>query len=119
VRTNISARHGQLSAKTQEKVAEKVEKLSRFFERVTSIDVTINLERDDDPEVEITVSAEHADRFVGSERAGGFWPSIDGAVHKLEQQLRKHKEKIISSHRKPGAKRQVLPEEPTAGGEGA
>ena len=38
-------------------------------------------------------SAEHFHEMVSHERAAQLWRSIDGAVHKLEQQLRKHKEK--------------------------
>jgi putative sigma-54 modulation protein len=87
VQVIVSARHGQLSAATQEKVTEKVEKLRRFFDRITRIEVTVNLDNRESPSVEVCVSAEH-----------------DSVIHKLEQQLRKHKEKIQDGHRKPGRK---------------
>ncbi|MBC8355414.1 MAG: ribosome-associated translation inhibitor RaiA [Planctomycetes bacterium] len=99
----VSARHGQLSTATQEKVTEKVEKLRRFFDRITRIEVTVNLENREAPHVEVCVSAEHTSDFVASD-TGELSASIDSVVHKLEQQLRKHKEKIQDGHRKPGRK---------------
>ena len=99
----ISARHGQLSAATQERVTEKVEKLRRFLDRITRIEVTVNLENREVPNVEVCVSAEHASDFVASDR-GELSAALDSVIHKLEQQLRKHKEKIQDGHRKPGRK---------------
>jgi ribosomal subunit interface protein len=37
---------------------------------------------------------EHFHDLVSHETAPNLWRSIDGAVQKLEQQLRKHKEKV-------------------------
>ena len=54
----ISARHGQLSDATQEFIREKAEKLLRFFERLTLIEVTVDL-KNEMPAVEMLVSAEH------------------------------------------------------------
>ena len=68
VQVIVSARHGQLSAATQEKVTEKVEKLRRFFGRITRIEVTVNLENPDAPSVEACVSAEHTSDFYFDER---------------------------------------------------
>lgn len=99
----ISAKHGQLSAATQERVTEKVEKLRRFFDRITRIEVTVNLANREAPGVEVCVSAEHTSDFVASD-TGELSASLDSVIHKLEQQLRKHKEKIQDGHRKPGRK---------------
>jgi putative sigma-54 modulation protein len=117
VQVRISARHGHLSAATQDKITEKVTKLSRFFDRVTAIDVTVNLEHRESVEVEVRVSAEHTPVFVASERAGELFASLDGVVRKLEQQLRKHKEKIQAVHRQPGRKQIEVPLEPEADNE--
>jgi putative sigma-54 modulation protein len=103
VQVIVSARHGQLSAATKERVTEKVEKLRRFFDRITRIDVTVNLENRETPSVEVCVSAEHTSDFVATD-TGELSVSLDRVVHKLEQQLRKHKEKIQDGHRKPGRK---------------
>jgi len=114
VQISISTRHGHVSTATKEKISEKVKKLTRFFERLTAADVTIDLERSEEPSVEIRVSAEHADDFIAVADSGGFWASIDSAVHKLEQQLRKHKEKF-KTRRSSARKHQDDLAEPASG----
>lgn len=110
---SISARHGHLSEATQQKIEAKVEKLSRIFDRVMSIEVTVDLEHDETPGIDIRVSAEHKHDFVATERTSGLWASLDGAIHKIEQQLRKYKEKVQDRHRQSGgAKRQEIISEP-------
>ncbi len=110
---NISARHGHLSDATQEKARAKLEKLSRLFERLTSIQLTVDLADRDAPSVELTVSAEHKHDFVATEQNGDLMQSLDGAVHKLEQQLRKYKERV-QDHRGPGLRQAGAAVEPEA-----
>ena len=106
---SISARHGQLGTATQDKIKEKVEKVKRFFDRVSAIHVTVDFESHVAINVEVRVSAEHAADFVASESAGELFVGLDSVVHKLEQQLRKHKEKIKIGRRQPGRKQIELP----------
>ena len=49
----ISTRHGSISDATREKISEKVERLSRLFERLTSIEVMIDMERHEEPVVDL------------------------------------------------------------------
>jgi putative sigma-54 modulation protein len=104
VQVNISARHGQISEATKTKILAKVEKLNRLHGRLTQIDVTLDLAHSENPLVELQVSAEHKHDFVATEQAGELWASLDGALHKLEQQLRKYKEKTVDRHRSGAAK---------------
>lgn len=99
---SISARHGQLSEATREKIEAKVEKLPRLFERLSAIEVTVDLTDREAPIVDLRVSAEHKHDFVATEGAGELMASLDRAVHKMEQQLRKYKEKIQDHHRSSG-----------------
>jgi putative sigma-54 modulation protein len=115
VQISISARHGHVSAATQEKITEKVEKLRRYFDRVTAIEVMVDLEHREAVEIEIRVSVEHAPDFVASETAVELFVALDAVVHKLEQQLRKHKERIQTVHRQPGRKQIEVPLEPEPG----
>lgn len=98
---NISARHGELSAVTQEKITEKVQGLPRFFDRLTLIQVTVDLEHREKPSVELRVKAEHADDFIALDSDDNLLAALDSVVHKVEKQLRKHKEKV-TGHRIPG-----------------
>lgn len=93
MQTNVSARHGHLSPATQSKVSAKVDRLKRYFDGITALNVTIDLENPALPTVEIVASAEHFHEMVARESSAQLWRSVDGAVQKLEQQLRKHKEK--------------------------
>ena len=98
----ISTRNGNLSEETQAKIRAKLERLTRIFDQLTAIEVTIDLERRDEPNVDLRVSAEHRHDFASSIRSNDLLGSIDLAIHKLEQQLRKYKEKIQDRHRAPG-----------------
>ena len=98
----ISTRHGHVSEETQAKITAKVEKLTRFFERLTAIEVTVDLKRRDMPAVDLRVSAEHKHDFVASDRSGELMGSIDSVVEKMEHQLRKYKERVQDRHRGPG-----------------
>lgn len=91
---NISARHGHLSTASQQRISEKVEGIRRYFDRVSSILVTVDLEHADQPIVELVVSAEHHEDFVATDTADSLQTALDGAVHKVEMQLRKHKDKL-------------------------
>lgn len=112
---SISARHGHLSATTQTKITRKVDKLRKYFDRLTGIQVTVDLEHRDAVKVEVRISAEHAPEFVATETAGELFAALDAVVHKLEQQLRKHKERIQTGHRQPGRKQTEVPLEPESG----
>ncbi len=101
---NISTRHGHVSAATREKITEKLGKLPRLFERLTAAQVTIDLEREENRVVEIRLSAEHSEPFVATAESGDLLGLIDLAIHKLEKQLRKHKEKFIT--RRAGTRKQ-------------
>lgn len=108
---NISARHGHLSTQTQSLVTEKVQKVQKFHERITSIVVTCDLEHREKPSVEVQVVAEHAGEFVATDSNENLLAALDSTIHKIEQQLRKHKEKI-TDHRTPGAKHLPVEIEP-------
>ena len=102
---NISTRHGHLSEETQRRMKEKLEKLPRFLDRVTAIDFTVDLEHRDKPDVDLKVSAEPKHVFVAESRSLELMASLDDVIEKMEQQLRKHKEKGQDRHtRVPGHK---------------
>lgn len=99
VQIRISTRHGTLSEESRSRIKAKVEKLTRLFDRLTAIEVTVDLERRAEPSVDLRVSAEHKHDFVASNRSGELMGSIDQVIRKLEQQLRKYKQKIQDRHR--------------------
>lgn len=90
---NISARHGHLSAETQDKIREKLEKLRRLYDRVSAIEATVDLEHVESPSLELRLSVERNDDLIAAEASTSVMAALDGAIHKIEQQLRKHKDK--------------------------
>ena len=71
---DISTRHGHLSDASRQKIEEKIGKLTRLFDRLTSIHLTIDLEHEETPSVDLQVAAEHKHDFV----ATGPGRGIDG-----------------------------------------
>lgn len=104
----ISTRHGQLSEASQKKISAKVEKLSRIFERLTAIEVIIDLTDEASPRVDLKVAAEHKHDFVAHDQSDNLMGSVDTVVHRLEQQLRKYKEKVQERHRDKEPRRREI-----------
>ena len=96
---NLATRHGHLSEKTQNKISEKISKLTRFHDRLTTAEITVDLKDEECPKIEVQIAAKKAGRFLASEDAGQLMTALDSVVHKLEQQLRKHKERVTDRHR--------------------
>ena len=92
----ISTRHGNLQADTQERIKSKVEKLPRYYDRITGIDVTVDMSDHNNPSVEILVSAEGIDNVVASGSGSNVISSVDDVMHKIERQLKKSKQKMQS-----------------------
>lgn len=111
VQTTLTTRHGQLGEDTRTKLLAKTEKLPRHFDRLTSIELVIDLQDANKPNVELLVSAEHKHDFVAHDQSDNLLGSVEQVVQKMEQQLRKYKERTIDKHRDAAAKRHAS--EPT------
>jgi putative sigma-54 modulation protein len=109
VQISISTRHGQLTEETKQKLRSKAEKLDRFFERLTAIEIVVDLEVPQKPKVDLNVSAEHKHDFVAHEQHENLLSALEAAVQKVEQQLRKYKERVQERHRNPDARRVEAP----------
>lgn len=105
---NISCRHGHLSEETQQLMREKVERIRKFYDRLTSIVVTADMEHREKPKVELIVTAEHHSEFVATDIAETVLTALDSTIHKVEMQLKKHKEKL-TEHRVTSPKHIEIP----------
>src|SRR5262249_53938102 len=83
----------------QRRIREKAEKLLHLFERLTLIEVTVDLKDGILKEVEFVVQAEHRHDIVGHGANEELFAAVDQALHRLEQQLRRYKQKI-QDHRR-------------------
>lgn len=98
---SISTRHGHVSDKTQSAIREKFERLTRLYDRVSAVEFIIDLEHPDAPSMDLKVSAKKHD-FVATAQAADLSSCTDIVIEKMEQQLRKHKEKVQDRHRGTG-----------------
>jgi putative sigma-54 modulation protein len=101
VQISISTRHGHVSDKTQLAIREKFERLTRLYDRVSAVEFIIDLEHPDAPSVDLKVSAKKHE-FVATAQAADLASCTDVVIEKMEQQLRKHKEKVQDRHRGTG-----------------
>jgi putative sigma-54 modulation protein len=95
VEIKVTARHGELSDAIQEQMKSKAAKLPKFFDRTTGIQILADLEHSGNPKVEIIVSAEETKDFFASATGTNVIVALDSTISKIEQQLKKHKEKLI------------------------
>lgn len=94
----ITCRHGSVNGEVHEYISRKAEKLLNYFERVTLIQVTVDFGKDR-LGVEVLVDAEHKHNFVSHETGEEVRATFDTALHKMEQQIRRYKEKL-QDHRR-------------------
>lgn len=98
----VSTKNGEINQMVRDKIQQKVKKLTRFFDRMTGIEVLVDLESNQDPKVEVKVSAEETNDFFAADRGNNVISALESVVRKLETQLRKHKEKITGHRGKTG-----------------
>ena len=70
VQIQISTRHGHLSEESQARITAKAEKLLKIFDRLTAIEVIVDLTDSASPRVDLKVSAEHKHDFVSASPVG-------------------------------------------------
>ena len=96
----ISTRHGSVSEQTQAHLESKVEKLSRNFDTVTGIDILIDLANREKPNLSVTVKQKSGADALATIENTELLTAMDSALDKLEQQLRKAKEKKLTNIKK-------------------
>ena len=95
--TNITGRHIEVTEPIKAHIEKKVNKLKKYNNRMSEIDVIIETEGKG-CKVEIIVKADNHQPFVVHENDSDAYAALDLAVDKMERQLRKHKE-IVQNHK--------------------
>jgi len=109
VQIEISTRHGTLEPGQNRYLHEKAEKLVKYFERLMAVEVAVEHGKHS-WRVEIRASAEHKHDFFASEEGPTPEVAMDSCVHKVEEQLRRYKDKV--QHHKG----EIHKDEPLSGG---
>ena len=90
----ITGKHITITEAIRAYAEEKTSKLPRYYDGVNQVEVVVDSSHGANKmSVEIIARGEHSHVFVATETGESACPCIDGAVHKLEQQLRKRKAK--------------------------
>lgn len=110
----FAVRHGHISDETRQWITEKLNRLVRLYDRIASIEVIVELERRETPSVELRIRAKQ-NEFVATAQAEGLLASVDVVLEKMEQQLRKHKERLQDRHHRSSGREPVEPVPPSAG----
>ena len=90
----ISGKHVTITDAIRAHAEERTVKLPRYYDGISQVEVVVDSTHGTSKiSVEIIARGEHGNLFVATEAGSDAYPCIDGAVHKLEQQLRKKKAK--------------------------
>jgi putative sigma-54 modulation protein len=89
----ITGKHIEITDAIRNHAQDKVEKLPRYFDSISQVEVIVEGNEGGKQSVEIIVHAEHNDLLVAKETGDDTYACLDMAIHKLERQLKKAKEK--------------------------
>ena len=99
---NITGHQLDLTDSLKVHVNDKLSKLERHFDHITSIDVVLNVEKIRQ-QAEAVINAKGISIHANAE-SGNMYNSIDMLAQKLDAQVLKHKDKLSNHHKKEAAK---------------
>ena len=109
MQVEISTRHGTLERDQHEYLQTKAEKLLKYFSRLMSIEIAVK-QLKHSWQVEILISAEHKHDFVAVEEGPTPESAMDQCSQKVEQQLRRYKERVQGPKGEPSLGGSLVPE---------
>jgi len=89
----LTGKHLEITDAIREHVQNKTDKLPRYYNNISNIEVVIDGNEGGKQSVEVIVRGDGGDIFIGKEIGEDTYACIDIAVHKVERQLRRKKEK--------------------------
>jgi len=99
VKVLVQARHMEVTDALREHVETKVSKLPRFLQSLLSVEVILDREAANSV-VEVVATARRKSTFVATHREPDMYACIDHCLHKVAEQIRRHKDKV-RDHQKP------------------
>lgn len=92
---NISGHHLEVTDALRSYVSTKIPRLERHFDQIGSVNVTLTLDHDYQHKAEANLHVKGSDLFAHAAE-DNMYKAIDLLVDRLDRQLRKHKEKLVS-----------------------
>ena len=102
----VTFRHFESTDEIKKHVEEKLEKAKKYLTDPIEAHVILSVEKFR-TQCEITLSSPHFHATAISTTDEDLYSAIDVSVHKLEKQLRKHKE-IVTEHKQHLSKKEVF-----------
>lgn len=99
MKTDVAILHHEYPAHVREDVAEKLQQLSKFFERTVSIRAMLERQREEH-RVELVANVGRGVVLVVDARAQSIRAALDEAVSRMGRVLKRHKEKLTTARRR-------------------
>jgi putative sigma-54 modulation protein len=110
VNVSVVARHMDVTEAMKRYAEEKAGRLPRFYDAVRAAVVTLDKDAGEFL-VEIVVTGRRKSVFVAHHRGTELHACLDQCIHKLTEQLRRHKDRV-RDRQGPGHQETMLPEPP-------
>lgn len=94
---SFTGHHLEITDALRQFTKEKLEKLERHFDRITSIHVTFAVEKLTHT-AEATINVPGTSLHAEADSNGDMYAAVDSLIDKLHRQLKKHKEKEEAGH---------------------
>ncbi len=94
---SVVARHVELTDAMNNYAREKVDGMPRLYSGIQSIDITFAMEAGEHL-VEMVATGKRKSVFVAHNRGRDMYACVDQCAHKLQQQLRRYKDRVRDRH---------------------
>jgi putative sigma-54 modulation protein len=102
---SVTGQHLEITDSLRDYVTSKLEKLERYFDKVTNVHAVLTVEKQRQ-QAEATIHVNGGNLFANAEDED-MYAAIDALVDKLDRQIKKHKEKLSDHHRSEGAQKKT------------
>lgn len=100
MQVTVSGRHMGVNDALRDYCEKKAERLVRFYDRIQSIEVVLD-GRNGKHSAEMIVHSEGTSPFVAHELHDDVFAAVDLLLDKVEEQIRRHKEKLRNRKHPP------------------
>jgi putative sigma-54 modulation protein len=93
MRITITSRHFKATEKLKAYAEGEVRHLKKYFEPIIDCEVILEYDKHQNKSVDIHINVK-GEQMQASDMSDDFYKSMDKAVHKLEKQIQRHKDKL-------------------------
>ena len=102
MQVNITGRHIHVSDETRDFIEDRVDRFERYFQQITSTQVTLDSNKNNEVHVEILVHVINKVTFVVNEAHMDPHIAVDRASDRIERKIRQFKEKVRAHRDRKG-----------------